>query len=600
MRTNECAAAHRRRGVGANRPSPQPLALRIMLKPIARRLLSYTRPHKAGYSFSILLFFLASGMEPLIPALLGHVLNEGFSKNTNVPLWPIPLMFIGIFAMRGALTFCAQYAMSWANARSVYDLRRDLVQALIGADARSFHEVTPGIAVTKVINDPQNAIGQIGGAVSTLLRDGTHTVVMLGYLFYLNWKLTLLALVTIPLLAYAVRQVHRRGLQVGSLMYQSQLRLVSVVDDIARAWRVVRTFDAGKFELERFSNEAQRFRRMTLKSTAATSLMTPVSQTITSLGVAAILWLALAQARSDATTVGEFVAFITALLLLVSRIRSLTDLSQTITSGFIIANGCFAILDLPKEPDDGEMELENAEGNISLEKISVHYSGSETSALQNVTLEIPAGKTVALVGASGAGKSTLVNLLLGFVEPSAGRVSLDGLPLGSLRKPSLRRQFAVVSQDIVLFEGSIATNVVYAKPRDDAKIEQCLRAANLWEHIESLPEKLGTEIGANGSRLSGGQRQRLAIARALYKEAPIWIFDEATSSLDTESERAVQAALEQWHGKKTLLLIAHRLSTVRSADRIYVLGGGTVLEEGDHATLMARNGIYASMVNAQT
>jgi subfamily B ATP-binding cassette protein MsbA len=538
-------------------------------------------------------------MEPLIPALLGHVLNEGFVKNSDLPLWLIPLAFVGVFIFRGVFTFCAQYAMSWASSKSILDIRTDLIDTLVNADAQVFHEVTPGIAVTKVVNDPQAAVSQISGATTTLLRDGSHTVAMLGYLFYLNWQLTLLSLVTVPLLAYTVRKVHRRTQAVGALMYGSQLRLVGVIDDIARAWRVVRTFDAGEFEKERFTKEAIAFRRNSLKTTAATSMMTPVSQTITSLGVAAIIWLALAQAQNNAKTVGEFVAFITALLLLVSRIRSLTDLSQSVTQGFIAAGGFFALMDSRREPDPGKETVEGLHKRILIENVTVHYDGAAAPSLQDITIEIPVGKTVALVGASGAGKSTIVNLLLGFAQPQSGRVLFDERELRDVSKASLREQFAVVAQDTVLFDGSIASNVVYAKPRDEQRLTYCLEAAHLLHHVQTMSDGVETPIGANGSKLSGGQRQRLAIARALYKEAPVWIFDEATSALDTESEQAVHAALERWHGSKTLLVIAHRLSTVRNADRIYVLSEGGLIEHGTHEELLLRHGAYAAMVAAQ-
>lgn len=539
-------------------------------------------------------------MEPLIPALLGHVLNEGFVKNSDLPLWLIPLAFVGVFILRGLFTFCAQYAMNWASSKSVLDIRTDLIDTLVKADAQVFHEVTPGIAVTKVVNDPQGAVSQISGATTTLLRDGSHTIAMLGYLIYLNWQLTLLSLITVPLLAYTVRKVHRRTQTVGALMYGSQLRLVGVIDDIARAWRVVRTFDAGEFEKKRFITEASDFRRNALKTTAATSMMTPVSQTITSIGVAAIIWLALAQAQNDTKTVGEFVAFITALLLLVSRIRSLTDLSQSVTQGFIAAGGFFALMDSPREPDPGTQIVEGLNDRILIDRVTVHYPGAAIPSLQSITIEIPAGKTTALVGASGAGKSTIVNLLLGFAQPQSGQVLFDDCVLQEISKASLRKQFAVVAQDTVLFDGSVASNVIYAKPRDDERLTNCLEAAHLLHHVNTMAHGVETSIGTNGSKLSGGQRQRLAIARALYKEAPVWIFDEATSALDTESEQAVHAALERWHGSKTLLVIAHRLSTIRNADQICVLAQGSVVERGTHDELMLKDGTYAAMVRAQT
>ena len=311
------------------------------------------------------------------------------------------------------------------------------------------------------------------------------------------------------------------------------------------------------------------------------------------------LALALYQAQTQGGTVGQFAGYVTALLLLVSKTRHLTDVSQPISQALITARASFELMDLPPEPDLGTRTLDRARGEIAFSGVSLSYPGAERPALDGLSLHVPAGHTVALVGSSGAGKSTLVHALLGFAAPDAGTLTLDGIPVQELRKADLRRQFAVVSQDIVLFDASVAANVVYAQPFDAERVESCLRAAALWDHVAALPEGLETPIGVNGSKLSGGQRQRLAIARALYKDAPVWILDEATSALDTESERAIQQALDRWHGQKTMLVIAHRLSTIRDADAICVLEDGRVVEQGSHAALLASGGRYAAMVRAQ-
>lgn len=569
------------------------------LKITAKRLAGYIRPHHTGVILGVICFFLSAAIEPLVPALFKTLLDSGFKADLGFPTWLVPVVIIGLFAGRGLLAFSGTYLFTWSTSQAVMALRTDLIVAIMRADASLYNHLSPGVAANKVISDPQNATNMLAGALTTILRDGTTLVALLGYLFYLNWKLTLISMITMPLLGVVVRQVHRRIKAVGGQSYESQVRLVGIVDDITRAWRVVRTFDAGEFERRRFANEAQRLRRTTLKSVAAGALMTPLTQIVASTGVALILTLALVEANQGGTTVGEFVAFLTAMLMTISPMRHLTDVTQPIVAGLITANASFELMDTPPEPDLGTRELDRCAGSVRFDQVRIVYPGSEQPALNGLSLDVPDGHTIALVGPSGAGKTTVVSALLGFVAPDSGTITLDGHDIQDIRKASLRRQFAVVSQDIVLFDGSIADNVAYAQEKDLVRIEACLKAANLWEFVESLPQQLDTAVGANGSRLSGGQRQRLAIARALYKNASVWIFDEATSALDTESERVVQQSIEQWHGRKTLILIAHRLSTVRNADRIYVLADGRVVEAGSHKELMERAGLYAGMVQAQ-
>jgi ATP-binding cassette, subfamily B, bacterial MsbA len=578
---------------------PESTTAQTSLADPARKLFGFVRPHKWGLLASTLAFLLASATEPLIPILLTKVLDKGFSSELPFPIWIVPMGLIVLFAARGFFTFCGSYLLSRVASRTVLDVRTALIQSLIRADARLYARVSPAEAVSKVVSNPQEMTGLMGGAFTTILRDGTTTLAMLGYLFYANWKLTLIALITLPLLSYAVRRIHKRVKSLGGQAYDSQMRLVSVVDDIARAWRVVRTFDAGEWETQRFRLEAAQLQRLTLKNAASSALMSPVSQLIASFGVATILTLALVHARQDGTTVGEFAGFITAMLLLVSKARHLSDVSQPIVAGLVVARGCFELLDAPAESDTGTTVLQQCQGSVRLHNLTVIYPQAPTPALDCINLTIEAGQTIALVGASGSGKTTVVNSLLGFLHPESGQILLDGIDIGKLRKSSLRKQFAVVSQDIVLFDGSMADNVAYAQTKDSQRLEQCLKAANLWEFVSAQPDGMEASIGANGSKLSGGQRQRLAIARALYKDAKIWVFDEATSALDTESERVVQQSIEQWHGNKTLVLIAHRLSTVRRADCIYVLSQGRVAESGRHEDLMTKDGLYASMVRAQ-
>jgi subfamily B ATP-binding cassette protein MsbA len=538
----------------------------------------------------------AACTEPLIPKLLQIALDEGFAKQDAFPLWLVPVVLIGLFAMRGLFSFLGQYLLQWTMGRTVQGLRESLMDALLRADAAVYTRMAGGTAVTKVVGDPLQAVNLLGTASITVLRDGLPAIAMLGYLLYTNWKLTLLTLVTLPVMALVLKQVNRRVRHTGSKAYDAQMHLSGVTDDLTRAWKLIRSFNALPFERERFRQAAQSVRQNALKQTAANALAQPLSQMISAVGLSVIVSMALLQGRESGTTPGEFVSFIGGLLLLMSRARHLADVAQPITNGLIVARGCMELLDTPPEAEPGTRELERAQGAIQLQGVRLQYPGAAAPALDGLDLHIPAGKTVALVGPSGAGKSSVVHLLQGFALPDAGTIRLDGVDFATLTRAALRRQFAVVSQDIVLFDDSVLANVAYAQTPDRARAETALRDAALWDFVCSLPEGLDARIGANGSTLSGGQRQRLAIARALYRDAPIWIFDEATSALDTESERAVQEALARQQGQRTVILIAHRLSTVRAADSIQVLQAGRCVERGTHAELLAAGGVYAGLV----
>lgn len=567
-----------------------------------QRLLKYVRPRWRMLLAAVVFFLISSAVEPLVPALFKKLIDSGFKDGLKYPLWSVPLVVIGLFVIRGTFNFAGTYLMSSATSLIVLDLRRDLMRALVQADAKLFTMIGPGIAVGKVINDPQVASGSLGSSLITIIRDASTLMFLVGYLIYLNAQLTLIAFVSMPLLAVSVKLIRKRLSMVGEAQYHAQQKLIATVDDNARAWRVVRTFDAMDFELRRFDDDANHLRRMTMKQVATSALVTPITQVLAAIGVSIILTLAIWQASKGASTIGEFVSFITALLMTISPMRHLTDIYTPLAGSFIILKGAFELMNAPPEKDEGTGALPTCEGHIAFDKACIHYEGANTSALDKLTLNIKAGQTVALVGPSGAGKSTVVSALLRFVSPISGQITLDGIPIDTLKLASLRRHFAVVSQDIVLFEGSVAQNIAYASPAgvDRDKVERCLRAANLWDHVQTMPGGMDADIGTNGSKLSGGQRQRLAIARALYRDAEIWIFDEATSALDSESEAVVQRSIEDLRGSKTLILIAHRLSTIRNADRIYVMSEGKVAEQGTHAELMAEGGIYAGMVKIQS
>jgi subfamily B ATP-binding cassette protein MsbA len=571
-------------------------------KDTAQRLWAYAKPQWRMLSATIAFFFLSAAIEPLIPELFKRLLDSGFKVGQSYPLWVVPASVVGLFAVRGIFSFMGTYAMNSVTSSMVLHLRRDLMRGLLKADAKLFVSISPGLAVTKIINDPQSAANGLGGSAVAALKDGSTLIFLVGYLFYLNWQLTLMSLIVMPFLAVTIKLAQKRLAKVGGASYDAQQALVNTVDDNARAWRVVRTFDAADFELARFDKQAAHHQNMTMKTVVASNMVSPITQLIAALGLALILTLALIQTQSNDKTVGDFTAFIMAMLLAIRPMRTVTDLYQPIYASLITARGAFELINAPPEIDNGTQEITLCQGAIHFDHVSLQYEGATTPALNGLTLDIQPGQTIALVGASGAGKSTIVSALLRFVTPQHGQIMLDGTPIQDLRLANLRRHFAVVSQDIVLFDGSIAENVAYASPQgiDREKIEICLKAANLWTHVQSLPGGMDAGVGTNGGKLSGGQRQRLAIARALYRDATVWIFDEATSALDSESEAIVQRSIEDLRHSKTLILIAHRLSTIKNADLICVMADGHIIEQGNHAQLLNLNGTYANMVRLQS
>ena len=363
----------------------------------------------------------------------------------------------------------------------------------------------------------------------------------------------------------------------------------------------MKLFGGQQYEKNRFGEQANWVRRYSMKRAMAAAANVPIVQMIAAFALSVILYQAMEQLRSDEITVGDFLSFITAMMMLTRPIKSITGVAEFLQRGLAAAESVFELLDTPSEVDTGTKTIERAKGQISFEKVSIAYHGDKRLALRDVSLDIPAGQTVALVGASGGGKSTMANLVPRFYSPTSGRITLDGHDLSDLTLASLRANIALVSQEVVLFNDTVSANIAYGQMREvsEAEIVAAAQAAHAMEFIREMPQGLNTLVGEHGVKLSGGQRQRIAIARAILKNAPILILDEATSALDSESERYVQAALETLMQGRTSIVIAHRLSTIEKADRIIVLQKGEIVETGTHRELLAKGGVYAQLHRIQ-
>ena len=572
------------------------------------RITPYFRQGRIGIVAAFLGSLVGAATEPLIPELMKPLLDQGFTGG-KLALWMVPVAIVGIFAVRGVAGFIAQYALSWAAYRGVQDLREALFQRILTGQPTMFGLRTASSLTNTLVYEVQNGATQLVNSILTLVKDSLTLLALLGYLFWLNWKLTLFVGVLFPAVALLMRTVGARLHRLAREGQDATDSLAYVVEENVLAWRIVRLHGAAARQARRFDQHALTLRRVLLKIVIASGAMTPVTQIFTALALSAVIVVALWQSSATGTTVGGFVAFITAMLMLVAPVKHLSDVIAPITRGLAaIERGLELLDDSPAEQGGsyraygsdtattpGGQTSGRAQGHLVLSDVVLRYRDDQAPALSGLSLDIAAGQTVALVGPSGAGKSSLINLLPRFVEPTAGRITLDGVALADWQLDALRRQFALVSQDVVMFNDSIAANVALGDELDPVRVRAALAGAHLLDHVDAQPQGIHSLIGHNGGQLSGGQRQRLAIARALYKDAPILILDEATSALDSESERAVQAALDTLMRGRTTLIIAHRLSTIEHADRIVVMDAGRVVEQGTHAALLAAGGLYARL-----
>jgi subfamily B ATP-binding cassette protein MsbA len=565
------------------------------------RLLGYVRPHWRMFAVSIVGILIVAATEVALPAAAQPFLDGTFLNKDPVLMRWAPWGIVLLFAVRGLGSFLGQYGSNWVSLRVIMDLRQQMFARLLALPLGYFADNLSGKLISKFTFDVIQIAVAVTYVVTVLVRDSVTIVALLAFLLWLNWKLTLITFAMIPPIAIVVRLFNRRLRGLTRQTQQAMGDVNHVLQESIDNQKMVKIFGGQAYEVQRFGNAVNRVRRLLVKEQIAAASNVPVVQLLAAIAVAVVLARVTVDVQADRTTVGGFVSFIAAMLLVTAPLKRLTGIFEHLQRGLSAAESVFALVDQQPEDDRGAIELGRARGQLRFERLTFRYPGAERAALQDIDLDIRPGETVALVGQSGSGKTTLANLVPRFFHASSGRILVDGHDIESIRLASLRANIGLVSQDVTLFNDTVAANIAYGGKAGASgeEIVVAAKAAHAWEFIQALPNGLDTLVGENGVKLSGGQRQRLAIARALLKNAPILVLDEATSALDSESERQVQAGLEALMRGRTTIVIAHRLSTIESADRIVVLDQGAIVEVGNHRDLLARQGVYARLHRIQ-
>ncbi|MGR2889568.1 lipid A ABC transporter ATP-binding protein/permease MsbA [Vibrio vulnificus] len=566
-----------------------------------KRLWTFIRLYKSGLAVAVVALIINAVSDTYMVSLLKPLLDEGFGSAESDFLRMLPLIIFAMMFIRGISSFVSAYCLSWVSGNVVMQVRRMVFNHYMQMPVSYFDKEKSGSLLSRITYDSEQVSAATSQALVSIVREGASIIGLLVLMFYNSWQLSLVLILVAPVVAMGIGIVSKRFRKISKSMQTVMGVVTSSAEQMLKGHKVVLSYGGQDIERERFDKVSNQMRQQTMKLVTAQAAANPIIQMIASVAIVVVLYLASIDSIKEQLTPGTFTVVFSAMFGLMRPLKALTSVTSQFQRGMAAAQTLFALVDLEPEKNTGTHSVERALGDVSVKDISFTYLGTEKPALSHVSFDIPRGKTVALVGRSGSGKSTIANLFTRFYDVDSGEIQLDGVDIRDYELKNLRTQFALVSQNVHLFNDTIANNIAYAAgdkySRED--IERAAELAHAMEFISKMENGLDTMVGENGASLSGGQRQRVAIARALLRDAPVLILDEATSALDTESERAIQSALDELQKNKTVLVIAHRLSTIEKADQILVIDDGAVVERGSHAELIEKDGAYAQLHRIQ-
>ena len=560
------------------------------------RLLRYILPFKLVILLTILTLFGLAALEPAKAYVLKLLLDEALIDQNPDFFVLIPLMIAGLFTVLGILDYCSRVASQWIAQKAIVDIRTEMFAKLQSLPLSTHHAYGTGKMMSKITYDVTMAGNALSNAWIVIIRDVLTVVALMVWLLYVSWQLTLILLIIVPVIVFLIDKASRKIRKASKQMQQHMGEMTSHLEQGIRGYKDIKIYNTENYENRQFKKIADDLFAKMMRVTRVSALNVPLVQVLAALAMSVIVYIAIRMVSDDFFTPGELIAYITAMSLTFEPVRRITNINTTVQKGMAAAESIFELLDREEERDAGTVVLPKKPLAIEFAGAKFSYQNTDTLALNDLNLIIPANKTTALVGQSGSGKTSIVNLITRFYQLDEGALTVGGHTIDELTLKSLRENIAFVSQNIVLLNDTVAANIAYGA--DDYKPEAVKAAAikaHAWEFIEALPQGINTNIGDDGSSLSGGQRQRISLARAFFKNAPILILDEATSALDNQSEREIQAAMEEMKGQQTIIVIAHRLSSVEAADQIVVLEKGRVLESGSHQELLNKKGAYARL-----